>query len=131
MRIVYDDAQQSGFAAIFERFMDGLDPESLLEYSHGMDRIRTFLLKQRLEDAARPAGFRIGKIAEHANGIGNNCRHPVYFQPEGSIEMQRCCDINLNTGLCGEAFASLQDYDGNRIGPAYEIRPRGIRKKPA
>ena len=44
-------------------------------------------------------------------------------------EIQQCGSINLNTGLYGEGYVSCEDYNGKRIGAAYEVRTRGVKKK--
>lgn len=129
MRIVYDDAMQGSMAAAVEGFMDSLDVKEIIRYEWGKDRVQMDVLKKRLGLYLEPYRFSIGNTVTHAYGIGNNCQYPVYYHPEGMDELQQCGSINLNSGMYGEGFVSCEDYNGKRVGAAYELTTCGITKK--
>lgn len=129
MRIVYDDAMQDRMAAAVEGFMDSLDVKEIVRYEWGTDRVQMNILKENLRLYLEPYRMSIGNKATHAHGIGNNCQYPVYYHPEGSDEIQQCGNINLNSGMYGEGFVSCEDYNGKRVGAAYEVTTRGVTKK--
>ncbi len=129
MRIVYDDAMQGGMAEAVEGFMDSLDVKEIIRYEWGKDRVQMDVLKKRLGLYLEPYGFSIGNTVTHAYGIGNNCQYPVYYRPEGVDELQQCGSINLNSGMYGEGFVSCEDYNGRRVGAAYELTTCGITQK--
>lgn len=128
MRIIYDAMQESMVAAV-GKFMDSLDVKEITRYEWGTDRVQMDTLKKRLGLYLEPYRMSIGNTVTHAHGIGNNCQYPVYYHPEGVDEIQQCGSININTGMYGEGFVSCEDYNGKRIGAAYEVRPRGVTKK--
>ena len=129
MRIIYDDNKQSIFVQAVSRFMAGLHTAEFTRYENGTDRIQMGMVKEGLNEYLRDYHMEIGKTVTHAHGIGNNCQYPVYYHPEDGIEIQQCAYINLNTGLYGEGFLSCEDYNGNRIGNAYELHKYGIKQK--
>lgn len=126
MRIVYDDAMQGAMVSAVKEFMAGLDVKQITEPEYGMNRVQMHKLKGLLNRYLNVRNFRIGDTVTHAHDIGNNCCYPVYYAPEGAAEIQQCGSLNLNTGLYGEGYVSCEDYNGKRVGPAYEVRVRGI-----
>ena len=129
MRLVYDDAMQETMAAAVGEFMDALNVEEIVRYEWGTDRVQMHLLKKKLGAYLEYYRMGIGNTVTHAYGIGNNCQYPVYYHPEGVDEIQQCGNININSGMYGEGFVSCEDYNGKRIGAAYEVRTRGVKKK--
>ena len=129
MRLVYDDAMQGRMAAAVEGFMDFLDVKEIVRYEWGTDRVQMNILKEKLRLYLEPYRLSIGNRVTHAYGIGNNCQYPVYYHPEGSDEIQQCGNINLNSGMFGEGFVNCEDYNGKRVGAAYEVTTRGVTKK--
>ena len=130
MRIVYDDAKQTDLVKAVEDAMKSIDVRVFVTYSNGMNRVRMHKIKEWLNGRLAPLSLNIGNTVKHAHGIGNNCQYPVYYKPKGAEETQHCANINLNTGLYGEGYISIEDYNGSRVGPAYEIRAKwGVKKK--
>lgn len=129
MRIVYDDTMQNAMVSTVKEFMAGFNVKQIVEYSYGIDRVQMHKLKRLLNQHLMAQGFRIGDTVTHAHGIGNNCCYPVYYAPKGATEIQQCGSINLNTGLYGEGYVSFEDYNGKRVGPAYEVRRYGVKFK--
>lgn len=131
MRIVYDDAKQGRFVAellpdflrCFSRGSKEL--KDITRYDYGMERIQSHLLKEKLNKYLSKYDFSVGDTVEHAHGIGNNCKHPVYYMAD-STELQICCYININKGLYDEVYLSCSDYNNNKLGSCYEITPYGI-----
>ena len=129
MRIVYDDAMEQKMVWAVGRFMETLHVEEIVVYEWRMDRVSMTELRVRLNRFLRDHRLRIGEKAVHAYGIGNKCRYPVYYSPEGLEELQQCGSINLNTGLYGEGYVSCVNYNGKRVGAMYEVRKEGVIKK--
>lgn len=129
MRIVYDDAMQDRMAEAVGMFMDSLNVKEITRYEWGTDRVQMHILKEKLGLYLEPYRMSIGNKVTHAYGIGNNCQYPVYYHPEGSDEIQQCGNINLNSGMYGEGFVGCEDYNGKRVGAAYEVTTRGVTKK--
>ena len=129
MRLVYDDAMQGTMAAAVGEFMDALTVGEIVRYEWGTDRVQMSMLKERLGAYLEYYRMSIGNTVTHAHGIGNNCQYPVYYHPEGVDEIQQCGYININSGMYGEGFVSCEDYNGRRVGAAYEIRTRGVVRK--
>lgn len=129
MRIVYDDTMQETMAAAVGEFRDALNVEEIVRYEWGTDRVQMHLLKKKLGAYLEYYRMGIGNTVTHAYGIGNNCQYPVYYHPEGVDEIQQCGYININSGMYGEGFVSCEDYNGKRIGAAYEVRTRGVIRK--
>lgn len=131
MRIIYDDSMQNRFVSellpdFLSRFKRGSkELNEITEYDYGMNRVQSYRLKEKLNDYLSEYGFSIGNVAEHAHGIGNNCKSPVYYEANAT-ELQICCYINLNKGLYNEVFISCEDYNKKKLGFGYEIRPYGI-----
>lgn len=125
MRIVYDDAKQKDFVALVDEFLDLLNVRCVTKYDYGMERVQRPLVKQKLQSFLQARfNFYIGDKVTHANGIGNNCNYPVYFPTAN--ETQHCANININSGMYGEVFISVEDYNGKRISRAYELTKHGI-----
>lgn len=129
MRIVYDDAKQDVMTAAVEKFMDSLSVEEITQHKYGIDRVQMHVLSQKLDAYLKAYSMSIGNTVTHAYGIGNNCQYPVYYHPEGLDEIQQCGSINLNSGMYGEGFVSCENYNGKRIGAAYEVKTYGVIKK--
>lgn len=125
MRIVYDDAKQNDFVLLVGKFLSSLNVLSVTQYDYGMERVQRYLVKQKLQSFLQArSNFYIGDKATHAHGIGNNCNYPVYFPTAN--EVQHCANININSGLYGEVFISVEDYNGKRISYAYELTQHGV-----
>ena len=127
MRIVYDDTIQRVLVGAVNKFMSELDVKSIVAYEWGTDRVQMYKLKEKLNGFLENYSMEIGNKATHAHGIGNNCNYPVYFYSED--ETQHCANININTGMYGEGYVSIEDYNGKRVGMAYEVRKHGIKSK--
>lgn len=120
MRIVYDDAKTAKAVAALHDFMTWkLDIKSVVREENWMRRVQRAELKNQLSRFFARDNLRIGDTVTHAYGIGNNCQYPVYYEAEN--ELQQCCTININTGLYGEAYVSLEDYNGKRISNLYKL----------
>lgn len=129
MRIVYDDYMQDYFDDLLREFMGNLhcNIKSVVSYEWGTDRVQMGKVKEKLNNFLANYYMEIGNTVTHAHGIGNNCKYPVYYHAEN--EIQHCADINLNTGMYGEGYVSIEDYNGHRIGMAYELHTCGIKFK--
>ena len=119
MRIVYDDTMQNTFVGLVEDFLKQLDIKSVSQYEWGTNRIQMFQVKDKLNNFISDCYFEIGNKVTHAHGIGNNCNYPVYYYAEN--EIQNCAYINLNTGMYGEGYVSVEDYNGKLVSKAYEL----------
>lgn len=124
MRIVYDDTQQNLVIDLLESFMDTLDLRAVVEYDYGMDRVQRYRVKELLNRHFNDSYCEIGNSVTHAHGIGNNCCYPVYYHD--TDEIQHCANININQGLYGEVYVSLENYNKERIGQKYELHKYGI-----
>lgn len=125
MRIVYDDAKASKAVVALHTFMTWkLDIKSVVREENWMQRVQRAELKSQLSRFFERDNLRIGNTVTHAYGIGNNCRYPVYYEAEN--ELQECCAININIGLYGEAYVSLEDYNGKRISNPYKLTASGV-----
>lgn len=60
----------------------------------------------------------------HAHGIGNNCQYPVYYDADN--ETQHCANININSGMYGDVYVSIEDYNGRKVSPIYKLTRNGI-----
>lgn len=129
MKIVYDDYMQYYFDDLLREFMGDLNCniKSVVSYEWGTDRVQMGKVKERLNNFLANYYMEIGNTVTHAHGIGNNCKYPVYYHAEN--EIQHCADININTGMYGEGYVSIEDYNGHRIGMAYELHKHGIKFK--
>ena len=129
MRIVYDDEQQKSAIFALDEFMTGINFKKCCEYSNGMDRISSSDVKKYLDSRFREFQMEIGKTVTHAYGIGNNCKYPIYYYPMDKDEAQICVYININHGMFGECYVSLEDYNNNKIGDCmYEITKHYVRR---
>jgi hypothetical protein len=126
MRIVYDDNQQPELCKLYKEFIDNLNPKEFLRFSYGSERINDSAVKNALQCFLKEHNFLIGDTVTHAHGIGNNCQYPVYYtgNPE---ELQQVAYINLNHGMFGEMYTSLDDYNQKLISRAYEISKWGVK----
>lgn len=127
MRIVYDDTMQEHLVEQVDRFMRRLDVQSVLEYGYGMNRIQMHKVKTQLNKFLSSCYLEIGNTVTHAYGIGNNCQYPVYYYAEN--EIQHCANIDLNSGMFGEGYLYITDYNDNEISDLYEIHEWGIKRK--
>lgn len=131
MRIVYDDIKQNEAVELINTFVLNFKmfPQKILElvsYDYGMNRVKSYLFKDKLNKYLLSHNFEIGESVFHKNGIGNNNKHPIYFKGN-SEEIQICGYININSGLYSEIYVSCEDYNGNRIGcNMYEINPNRV-----
>ena len=127
MRVVYDDNKAGTVKQLLCEFMNNPDTSvrDFLEYDYGMQRIQTNILYKRISEYLKEHGFRIGRSAKHANGIGNNCAYSVYYDTPD--EIQKCCNIHINYGLHGEAWVYLTDYDNNKLGKSYKLSEECIK----
>lgn len=128
MRIVYDDAKQGELVDVLDSFFNGLNVKPFLEEEYGSQRIQEDKVKRRLNTCLGAYGMRIGDRAAHDYGIGNNCSYHVFFQPKGAKETQHCANLCLTTGMFGELFVSVEDYEGRLVSPVYELDEYGIKK---
>lgn len=120
MRIVYDDARVDKAITALHDFMTWkLDIKSIVSEDDWMPRVQQKELKNQLARFFARDKLRIGNTVTHAYNIGNNRQYPVYY--EAKNELQQCCAININFGLYGEVYVSLEDYDGNRISNFYKL----------
>lgn len=128
MRVVYDDTRQMKAYEHFLSFLADLRIKDVIKYSNGMNRISGSLVKQYLNNWLESFDMNIGNDVYNAYGIGNNCKYPLYYNDFGEDEKQICAYININTGMFGECYVSLEDYDRRKIGETYELTSRGIKK---
>ena len=128
MRIVYDDTQATNFVDVVDKFLRGLDINSVVKYDYGTDRVQRYLIKEQLNDYISYCSMEIGNKVTHKNGIGNNCNYPVYYK-QSDNEIQEIAYINMNSGLYDEVYISIEDYNGKRISYSYEITRRGLKIK--
>ena len=128
MRIVYDDAHQHEFINLYRTFFDLLVsykklPKNFIEYRNGMDRVSAFEISNAFKQFVSEYKFEISSNDIDTSGIGNNSCYPVYYNgnPE---EKQQVCSYSQVTGLYGEAYFGLKDYEKKRIktAPKYEFR---------
>ena len=128
MRIVYDDKELPTLINTVNKFMQQLNQKSVTAYENSTDRIQMNQVREKLNEFLKlNCNMEIGTKVTHAYGIGNNCQYPVYYHVEN--EIQQCAYINLNSGMFGEGFVSLEDYNGHKVGESYEITPRHIIRK--
>lgn len=130
MRIVYDDTMQSRVVRLVEEYLTFLNNhmDRVVRYEWGMNRVQRSLVKARLQGYLEDYGFDIGKTVTHANGIGNNCQYPVYYDG-GFDELQHCANININSGLYGDVYVSIENYNGKCVGCRYELTRNGVTRK--
>lgn len=126
MRLIYDDTKAATVKQLLCEFMNNPDTSvrNFLEDDYGMQRIQTHVLYKKINEYLNKRGLRIGSSVKHANGIGNNCAYAVYFDTPD--EIQECCSIHINSGLHGEAWVYLTDYDNKKISRSYKLSEYGI-----
>ena len=127
MRIVYDNTMQQKAVELVAEYLAFLNNhmDRVVRYDWGMNRVQRNLVKERLQGYLEDYGFDIGKTVTHAHGIGNNCQYPIYYY--GDIdETQHCANININSGLYGDVYVSIEDYNGKCVGKKYELNRNGI-----
>lgn len=127
MRIIYDDTMQKEAVKLVSEYLVFLNNhiERVVRYEWGMDRVQRSLVKERLQGYLEDYGFDIGKTVTHAHGIGNNCQYPIYYN--GDIyEIQHCANININSGLYGDVYVSVEDYNGRLVGKPYKLTRHGV-----
>ena len=130
MRIVYDDAMQNMVVTLVAEYMAFLNNhmERVVRYEYGMDRVQRTEVKERLNGYLEDHYMEIGNTVTHAHGIGNNCMYPVYYHTENN-EIQHCANININSGMYGEVYVSVEDYNGRRVSRSYELTRHGVTVK--
>lgn len=120
MRIVYDDAKADKAVAALHDFMTRrLDIKTVVREENWIMRVQRPELKRQIARIFAQDNLEIGDTVTHANGIGNNCRYPVYYK--AGNELQQCCSININVDPFGTGYVSLEDYNGKRISRLYEL----------
>ena len=126
MRIVYDDAMQRTVVKLVDDFMSRLrlNMKQVVKYDYGMERVQRVEVKARLNEFLKHQYMEVGNTVTHAHGIGNNCQYPVYYHAEN--EIQQCANININSGMYGEVYVSVEDYNGKRVSKSYELTRHGI-----
>lgn len=130
MRIVYDDTMQEMVFELVSQYMSFLNThmDKVVRYEWGMERVQRAKVKERLNGYFEDNLMEIGNTVTHANGIGNNCQYPVYYY--GANEVQHCANININSGMYGEVYVSVENYNGKRVGGVfYELTRHGVTKK--
>lgn len=129
MRIVYDDTMQKTVVTLVAEYMAFLDKhmERVIRYEYGTNRVQRVEVKERLHGYLEDHNMEIGNTVTHAHGIGNNCQYPVYYYADK--ELQHCANININSGMYGEVYVSIEDYNGRKVGRRYELTRNGITVK--
>jgi hypothetical protein len=128
MRIVYDDAQIRRVSVLLGKFLVNQcsTPEKMqvmTRWSYGMERVETPRVRQEFRKFIEEYGFEIGNECDHAGGIGNNNRNPIYFKTPD--ETQCTGYINVNSDLSGNAYVYITDYNGNRKSESYRLTRTG------
>lgn len=126
MRIVYDDTMQDVVVNLLEEFMRQINRHmaSFVKYEWGMFRVQMDKIKSKFNLFISDDLFEIGNTVTHAHGIGNNCMYPIYYK--AGNEIQHCVNINIITGMYGEGYISLEDYNGKKIGMSYKVMTSGV-----
>jgi len=126
MRVVYDDTMQNEACNIVHDVMMHLNKrmDLVVRYEYGMNRVQRVEVKKRLNGVLEDYGMEIGNTVTHAHGIGNNCQYPVYYYAE--YETQHCANININSGMYGEVYVSVEDYNGRVVSRKYELTKHGV-----
>ena len=130
MRIVYDDTMQKELCNIVHDAMMHLNKriDLVVRYEYGMNRVQRAKVKERLNGVLEDYYMEIGNTVTHAHGIGNNCMYPVYYHSDNN-EIQHCANININSGMYGEVYVSVEDYNGRKVGRGYELTRNGVTVK--
>lgn len=132
MRIVYDDTMQKVVFELVNEYLTFLQShmDRVVRYDYGMNRVQKHLVKERLNGYLEDHSIEIGNKVTHAHGIGNNSQYPVYYY--GDNEIQHCANININSGLYGDVYVSVSDYNDKRVGGIYyKLTQHGITKMSA
>ena len=130
MRVVYDDTMQGMVFGLIREYMEhlSLNMKRVTRREYGMERVQKTEVKERINGFIEDYSFEIGKTVTHAHGIGNNCQYPVYYHTTN--EIQHCANININSGMYGEVYVSIEDYNGKRVGGIfYELTRHGVTRK--
>ena len=129
MRVIYDDTMQDKVVEVVYNVMLNLNwnIKPVVQYEWGMDRVQRSKVKERLNWALEDYDMEIGKTVTHANGIGNNCEYPVYYNARN--EIQHCANISLNSDMYGGLYVYITDYNGKRVGMKYELSRHGVTSK--
>lgn len=127
MRIVYDDAMQKEVCKIVHDAMEHLNRriDLVVRYEYGMNRVQRTKVKERINGILEDYYMEIDNTVTHAHGIGNNCMYPIYYHAENN-EIQHCANININSGMYGEVYVSVEDYNGRVVSRKYELTQHGV-----
>lgn len=127
MRIVYDDTMQEMAIKLVDRVMAHLNRriDLVVEYEWGMYRVQRAKVKERINGALEDYNMEIGKTVTHAHGIGNNCMYPIYYYADTN-EIQHCANININSGMYGDVYVSIENYNGKVVSKRYELTGHGV-----
>jgi hypothetical protein len=102
--------------------------KKVVKYDWGTERVQSSMVKERLNGYLEDYSMEIGNTVTHAHGIGNNCQYPVYYH--ATNEIQHCANININSGMYGEVYVSIENYNGKKVGGVYyELTRHGVTKK--
>lgn len=128
MRIVYDDTMQKEACNIVHEAMMHLNRriDLVVKYEYGMNRVQRVKVKERINGILEDYYMEIGNTVTHAHGIGNNCMYPVYYHDYDNNEIQHCANININSGMYGEVYVSVEDYNGKIVSRRYELTRHGV-----
>ena len=126
MRVVYDDTMQEMAIKLVDKVMAHLNRriDLVVEYEWGMDRVQRAKVKERINGALEDYSMEIGKTVTHAHGIGNNCMYPIYYNDIN--EIQHCANININNGLYGDVYVSIENYNGKVVSKRYKLTAHGV-----
>lgn len=140
-----DDSKMIDFCDMLSDCIDGMVVSSVVRRDYGSMRVMEPLVRkyiQKYMDMATETYFGKGYAnafyidvdhATHAHDIGNNNEYPVIFHKKDSktgelIEDQILGYLNLNTGLYGELYLSLDDLNHNVV-LLYKLNSRYISKE--
>lgn len=129
MRIVYDDTHIRELYELVSDFLTitlrGENLQRIVKRDYSMDRVQSADLKNMLNNHLGSYSFEIGDDVYHANGIGNNCRHPVYYH-SAQGEMQQCGYINFNTDMYSSVYVYVSDYNDKKFAASFKVSPCGV-----
>ena len=126
MRIVYDDTKQKEACELVHDAMMHLNRriDLVVKWEYGMNRVQRVKVKEIIQGILEDYCFDIGNTVTHAHGIGNNCMYPVYYDADN--EVQHCANININSGMYGEVYVNVEDYNGKIVSRRYELTRHGV-----